>query len=168
MVTVTSVGLVNAGRSKIDGIEAEIILRPADGLSINAGLGLLDARYTQLVLSGVDLSGNRLIEAPKSTVNFGLDYTTPVGDGDIAFHVDGTAISKVFFSAQNNQDQARSLFDLNAKLSYKASAGWSVGLWAKNLTKNSVVTGAVTVDPISQFTTKPYPRRYGIEVGFAF
>jgi len=168
VVTVTSVGLVNAGRSKIDGLEAEVILRPAAGLSINAGLGLLDARYTQLVLNGVDLSGNRMIEAPKSTVNFGLDYTAPIGNGDIAFHVDGTAIGKVFFSAQNNQDQAGALFDLNARLSYKASAGWSVGLWAKNLTNNSVVTGAVSVDAISQFTTMPFPRRYGLEVGFAF
>lgn len=168
VVTVTSVGLVNAGRSKIDGIEAELIVRPATGLSINAGLGLLDARYKELILNGVDLSGNRLIEAPKSTMNFGLDYTAPVGSGDIAFHVDGTRISKVFFSAQNNQDQAGSVFDLNTKLSYKAAAGWSVALWGKNLTNNSEVTGAVSVDALSQFTTQPFPRRYGLEVGFAF
>ena len=101
-------------------------------------------------------------------MNFGLDYTAPVGSGDIAFHVDGTRISKVFFSAQNNQDQAGSVFDLNTKLSYKAAAGWSVALWGKNLTNNSEVTGAVSVDALSQFTTQPFPRRYGLEVGFAF
>lgn len=168
VVTVTSVGLVNAGRSKIDGVEAEVILRPVEGLSVNAGLGLLDARYTQLVLNGVDLSGNRLIEAPKSTINFGLDYTAPVGEGDMVFHVDGTRISKVFFSAQNNQDQAGSVFDMNARLAYKAPAGWTVALWGKNLTNNSEVTGAVTVDPVTQFTTQPFPRRYGLELGFVF
>src|SRR3546814_9925264 len=47
--------LVNAGRSEIKGLEIEAALRPAEGLSFTAGLGLLDSEYKELLLNGVDL-----------------------------------------------------------------------------------------------------------------
>src|SRR3546814_11741877 len=56
--------LVNAGRSEIKGLEIEAALRPAEGLSFTAGLGLLDSEYKALLLTGVDPSGNELLEAP--------------------------------------------------------------------------------------------------------
>jgi outer membrane receptor protein involved in Fe transport len=98
---------INAGKGKVDGIEANANFRPASitGLSINTSASYTNARFTDLngvpcyggqtfaagcnqqfnTASGLyfaqSLSGSPFIRAPKWQVNFGFDYDLPVGNG---------------------------------------------------------------------------------------
>jgi len=50
--------LRNAGTAEVKGIEVEMLFAVKEGLLLGMNLGLLDSEYTDLQLSGVDLSGN--------------------------------------------------------------------------------------------------------------
>jgi iron complex outermembrane recepter protein len=172
VVGIGSQQLVNAGKSRIKGLEAELGLRPVTGLRLSAGVGLLDAKYKVLTLNGANLAGNRMIEAPKFTLNLGGDYTLPVGaKGAVILHVDTTHASSQYFSATNApQFLISGFWDLNARIAFREPSGrFEIAVYGKNLTDNIVDTG-VQIDPttMTRFATVPYPRRYGVEVTARF
>jgi iron complex outermembrane receptor protein len=172
LVGINNQQLVNAGKSRIKGLEVELVARPTDRLSLNAGLGLLDGTYRQLVLNGVDLSGNDLIEAPHHTLNFGGDYRLPIGaDGALTFHADATHVGKQFFQASNSAlSRANAFWDVGAGIALKIpDTRYEIAIYGKNLTDNRELNGIV-VDPTSQtrFATVPYARRFGAELSAKF
>lgn len=172
LVGINNQQLVNAGKSRIKGLEVELVARPTDRLSLNAGLGLLDGTYRQLVLNGVDLSGNDLIEAPHHTLNFGGDYRLPIGaDGALTFHADATHVGKQFFQASNSAlSRANAFWDVGARIALKIpDTRYEIAIYGKNLTDNRELNGIV-VDPTSQtrFATVPYARRFGAELSAKF
>jgi iron complex outermembrane receptor protein len=172
LVGINNQQLVNAGQSRIKGLEVELVARPTDRLSLNAGLGLLDGTYRQLVLNGVDLSGNDLIEAPHHTLNFGSDYRLPIGaDGALTFHADATHVAKQFFQASNSAlSKANAFWDVGARIALKIpDTRYEIAIYGKNLTDNRELNGIV-VDPTSQtrFATVPYARRFGAELSAKF
>ncbi|MFY8194174.1 MAG: TonB-dependent receptor, partial [Novosphingobium sp.] len=61
--------LVNLDRSRIYGAELEIDVRPHPDLSFNGGLGLLRARAQNGLISGLDVRGHHLSNAPAVTAN---------------------------------------------------------------------------------------------------
>ena len=72
--------------STIKGVELEINGRPVQGLDVSLGFTYLDAQYDKLTLSGVNLDGNTLPNAPKVTINAGFDWTmTELGSGRVVF-----------------------------------------------------------------------------------
>lgn len=172
LVGINNQQLVNAGQSRIKGLEVELVARPTDRLSLNAGLGLLDGTYRQLVLNGVDLSGNDLIEAPHHTLNFGGDYRLPIGaDGALTFHADATHVAKQYFQASNSAlSRANAFWDVGARIALKIpDTRYEIAIYGKNLTDNRELNGIV-VDPTSQtrFATVPYARRFGVELSAKF
>jgi len=172
LVGVSNQQLVNAGRSRIKGLEFEVSARPTDRLSVNAGLGLLDTKYVKLVLNGVDLSGNDLIQAPHHSLNFGGDYRLPIGDGGaLTFHADAAHVGAMYFLANNSPlSKAEAFWDVGARIAFREPSGrFELAVYGKNLTDNSQVSGIV-MDATSQtrFATVPYPRRFGAELTARF
>ncbi|MQA18687.1 TonB-dependent receptor [Rugamonas rivuli] len=163
--------LVNAGSSRITGTEIEAIYVPTRSLRLSAGVGLLNASYRELLINGVDLSGKRMIEAPRYTANAAADYRVAAGAWSLNFHADATLVGEQYFIAANTQPsrvgQSR---DVAARVSLTSpSKKYEYAIYGKNLTDNQVATGIV-LDPTSatRFTTMPYPRRYGIEASVRF
>lgn len=176
-ISVINQNLVNAGRSEINGIEAEIAARITPQLRLSVGLGYLDAKYTQLVLGGLDLSGNRLIEAPKFSMNAALDYSVPVGSSaELTFHGDMVHKSSQFFSAYNDDlfpfslGRTPSFEEYNARIGLAFEGGkYEFGLWGKNLSNNETLVGVgIETNTLSRFGTVPYPRRYGVDFQVKF
>lgn len=169
-VNVVGIGtqqLVNAGRSRIYGLEAELTAHPTDRFSFGAGLGLLRGEYRELVLNGIDLAGHDLIEAPRYTINLSADYAVPIGElGAMAFHVDATHAGRQYFSALNTPEFcAPSFWDVNARIGFSDRSGrYELAVYGKNLTDNRVTNG-IQIDPSTstRFTTVPFPRRFGVE-----
>lgn len=163
--------LENAGRSRIRGLELEAIVRPSRALRLSGGLGLLDAKYRELLLNGSDLAGKRMIEAPRYTANFAVDYSTSISDYTLSFHTDATLVGSQFFLATNSpESQAASSHEMTARVALKSPSGqYEVALYGKNLTNNHVPTG-IAIDPTTatKFATVPYPRRYGVEASARF
>ncbi|MCR5877399.1 TonB-dependent receptor [Phenylobacterium sp. J367] len=176
-ISLTETQLVNAGSSRLNGLEIEVTARPTSRLNLNAGLGLLDTKYTELELSGLDLSGNELLESPKVSFNLSADYTAPLsGGGSLRLHADMVYKSEQYFSAFNadkfpeSLQQADAFTEVNARIAYRSPGDrFEVGLWGKNLTDNDVPTGAGTDQgTLTFFTTVPYPRRYGVDISAKF
>jgi len=172
VVSITDQKLVNAGSSSIMGLEIESILQLTDNFRLSLGLGLLDSEYDELVLSGQDLSGNELIEAPEYTFNFAADYSLPLETaGTLDFHVDGTAVDSQYFSATNDKSfLVDSFFEMGAQITYRSpSDQFAVRLYGKNLTDNDE-PGGLQQDPGNgiSFTTVPYPRRFGVELSYRY
>jgi iron complex outermembrane receptor protein len=172
LVGINNQQLVNAGKSRTKGVELELSARVTPQLTVNAGLGLLDAEYRRLVLNGVNLSGNDMIEAPHHTANVGADYRIDLdNDGAILLHADATHVGKQYFQANNSAlSRGEAFWDVGARIAYRAPDDrYELSVYAKNLTDNRQVTGIV-VDATSQtrFATVPYPRRFGVELSGKF
>jgi iron complex outermembrane receptor protein len=72
--------IANAGKSKSDGFEGELFIRPVDGLNIDASVGYTRARYTtflQCAAAGVciDRAGDPFEYTPQWTGSVSVDYT---------------------------------------------------------------------------------------------
>ncbi len=172
VVSITLQELVNAGRSQVYGLELEAIWRPTDYLRLSGGLGLLESEYQELLISGVDLSGNELIEAPSYTFNIAADYEVPLGNaGSFLIHADVNGADSQFFQATNAPEfLADSFVEANARVAWRdPSNRYEIAAYVKNLNDNDVETGIQT-DPttLTRFTTVPYPRRWGVEVSARF
>jgi iron complex outermembrane recepter protein len=114
---------INVAAAKIDGVEFDVGLTPADGLRLDLAGSYIDARYTSFPFSTdgvtfVDLKGNALAEAPtwtfSGTVKYDFAEFAGVGRPSISTNV--SYQSRVFFSDLNQNNKT-----LNNKLDPFAS-----------------------------------------------
>jgi len=175
----TFVGVTtNAGKASFKGLETELratLLRDeATGQRVNftGTLGYLDAQYDEFVTNvanfsdtgaaaagtrarPVDVAGFRRIQnTPKWTLSGSLDYTTPIGGGDL------TASSTLSYRSKTFQFETPSPFLdqpgyalLDASLVWSSDDDrWTVGLHGKNLTDKEYITSGyqfLTVNPVT-------------------
>ena len=71
----------NAASAEIKGLELEILAIPVENLTVEFGVGYLDAEYTEIdpAATEIDLSKG-LVNTPETSVNFGLSYKFDLGD----------------------------------------------------------------------------------------
>lgn len=114
----------------------ELIAEPADTLSINASLGILDTEIREGTLSGVSLVGNRLPNAPTFSGALGIEWDAYASDsGTLTVGLDGHYASKQYYNLGNTDRIAQSSGGLiNGRLTYSfADDRYSVSVWGKNL-----------------------------------
>jgi iron complex outermembrane receptor protein len=71
--------IANAAGATNKGMELELSARPASGVEVFGGVGVTNARFRAgSVSNGVDVSGNRLANAPSHTADIGVQYLRPV------------------------------------------------------------------------------------------
>jgi iron complex outermembrane receptor protein len=161
------------------GLELEAVAKPTDNLTLTAGLGLLNAEYTQGELpdaanGGVltSIVGKRAIEAPRSTINLAGDYVIPVGEGkSIHAHMDALHVTREYFTPFNTKVASSPPFwEANARLAFRDDPRhYELAIWVKNLNDNTAASGViVNVTAAERFTTIPYPRRFGAEFTYRF
>ncbi len=173
--------LINAAKSRLYGLEIDSLARLSQNFTATMGFGLISSEYKQLSLYDSDnnvtrnLSGNHLLEAPPYTANLALDYTIPTDKVSIVFHSDANWTGKEYFTAFNdiapyNRDVAPAHWESNARMAIRSANGkYEFGLWGKNLNNNQAATFSVSPATFGvQFTTIPYPRRYGADFKYNF
>jgi iron complex outermembrane receptor protein len=137
----------NAAKGRIRGAELELTAVPVDGLTIEGGVGYLDAKYTEIgaraAVLGLDLTDD-FVKTPKWTFNVGLSYALEVG-ADITFtpRVDWSYRSRVENVADNNggtpvTQPGYNLFNISADLAL--AEGWSVNGALLNVTDKRYIT----------------------------
>jgi iron complex outermembrane receptor protein len=151
----TFVGITsNAGQADIFGVEfegqaflAETLWSEGDSLSLNWGLGWIDASFNEFVNAlGQDIADDATFQnTPRWTLNAGLNYTAPLkiygSDGNIAF------LPSLSFRSRTNQFEISSpLLDqpayalLDVSLVWTSDDGrWQVGVHGKNLTNTEYI-----------------------------
>ena len=71
--------IANAGRATSKGAEVEVTARPLSALDLFGGFGYTSAHFGEGSTSGgVNVSGNRIANAPQYTANVGIQYSRPV------------------------------------------------------------------------------------------
>jgi iron complex outermembrane recepter protein len=71
--------IANAAGATNKGVELELSARPISGVEVFGGVGVTNARFRAgSVSNGVDVSGNKLANAPGHTADAGVQYSRPV------------------------------------------------------------------------------------------
>ena len=149
--------VINAGGARMKGAEFEFGVRPTNHLDLSASLGLLDAHYTSLLYTDVQLGGtidlknNKLRDAPKENFGVSVGYTLPSHIGTWLLQADyahkssyevdtvfqpgapGLANTNVFHQGPTNVLNAR------IRLSEAFGSKVDVSVWAKNLTDQKIL-----------------------------
>jgi iron complex outermembrane receptor protein len=169
---------VNAPKSRIDGAELELRAKLIDDLQVRASLGLLYSKYVELTLHGVDLSGNRLIQAPDYDGSIGVDWRfAHISTGDFRLLLDANLYSKQYFDAPNTQRIAQGAYGIaNARVSFESDSkpGFAVGAWIRNIANREYLAyGLAQRDPSQgglgfDYALVGEPRTFGLDLTYRF
>ena len=125
----------NAGEMNAWGMEVEMELKLAKGLSVQYSGGLTSAKYAVLgvVSNGaqVDLSGNKQVFTPSSTNYFATQYQTSIAAHELMFRLEYNHTGKQFFDLANTIEQkAYGLVNFRSSIRTKH---FDISLWGRNL-----------------------------------
>ncbi|MFN7953574.1 MAG: TonB-dependent receptor [bacterium] len=159
----------NTGHARSQGIELEARARPIAGLSIDAALGVLDARFgAGSRYLGEDVGGNRLPFADELTVFLAATYERTLGEHwRIGVRGEWIRRGDYFYEAANTERLAPyDLFDAAVWLGYDAL---SVRLFGRNLGDERVIPLAIPFTTPSGFVGEAAPpRTLGVSVALEF
>lgn len=180
--------VLNAAKATIKGIEVETVIRPMDGLTVNASAAYLDAKYDSFLDGGVDVSNNRAFpHTPKYSAAVGVDWLAAEGDwGRFNIVGDLNIVSKYYAFpyafrpeavpaqlAGDSQAPSRTTVNVSATLSDLNLGGSKlrISAWVKNLTDESALTNFIDFGPGFGGLRLGYfndPRTLGLTAGVEF
>ncbi len=165
--------LENIPRSRILGGEAELTARANDRVTLRAGVGLLDTKIQQGIVSGVNVAGHKLSNAPSLTFNGGFDVTAFDGEaGKLSLHGDLAYSASQYFEVINiSRLKQKSYALLSGHIDWESANGrWNASIWGKNLTNQFYFTSRVDLLAGFGFDYNHIsaPRTYGITVGVKY
>ena len=179
----TSLETQNASNAKVTGIEAVVIARPTNALTLSAQASYADSKYGpglisdiidlnrfgQTVFGPIQIDGNPLRFTPEWTFGASAVYDTALTPIiDLTARTDYLWQDDATTRPQNLAiDQIGSYSTINAtlRLSFQDKR-YFVELYGKNLTDETVIS-ARFANPL-QLAEYRAPRTYGVTVGFAF
>jgi iron complex outermembrane receptor protein len=164
----TFVGVTtNAGKATFKGVEAEVFANlardlgtPGSRLNFSGTLGYLDAQFDEYITNvpgrgPVDVADFRQVQnTPKWTLSGTLDYTTPVGSGEIAASTTVSYRSKTYqfeLPSPYLDQPGYALWDANLVWSSEGER-YTFGLHAKNILDKQYITSGyqfLTTDPVT-------------------
>lgn len=174
----------NVPKAETKGLEIEMVARPSDHFTLNAGLTYVDANYPSDCTSTADavriqnLCGNSLTNAPQIVAITGATYQNDIGN-DLDFFLNGQVrmesdrrTSTQPSNPESLTDNAPTPFDVqdgNFKINLRAGIGsqdesWGIEAWVMNLTNE--ITRGVTFDTTlrsgSRSAFVQQPRTFGV------
>jgi outer membrane receptor protein involved in Fe transport len=184
--------LVNVPKSRIQGAEADLTLRPTDGLTITAAGTFLDSkvqRYDGLNVIGAtdNFRGDPLPFTPKWSGSLNVDYKVRMPNGGspfIGFTVTGRSASDATLGGRRITFPASPatilkpgvdyIYKIDGYATVDARVGyvsdgdrWRVSLWGKNIFNEYYWTNVIPAnDSSARFAGRP--ATYGITFGFNF
>ncbi len=164
----------NAAAATITGAEFEALVRANDFFSIDLNVALLDATYDTYRdldplrpgLGFLNLSGNKLNRAPDYTVNLGLTFTAPIGEGALTLRGEAFHSDEVFYRQFNQPQDAQ-----DAYTTYNLFATWdlagpiSIRAFGRNITDEDILLGVFSAGTIfDRWAIYAPPRTWGVEL----
>ena len=165
------------GNSRIKGVEAELTVKPAAGLTLGASYAYTDVKIpatpNPLVgpLFGVPYQVFT-VYTPKNAASGSLDYELPLGNGGMALrlHLDANYADPTY-SFQNEAVQTDKSFIVNASLALADIALTANGtkatlnVWARNLFNESHIyrRSAANAAVLGDYANFNAPRTFGIK-----
>jgi iron complex outermembrane receptor protein len=170
--------VANAAKGKIDGFEAELVMRPARWFSSNLSVGYLDARYTEI---GQGLGPTQIlpitldshfVKAPKWTVSAGSEISHEFDNGGkIALRGDVSVYSKIYQDVANTPIVTEHGYVLaNARLTWSLPGDrLRLSVFGTNLTDSLyIVSGNASGAFGLAEASYGRPREWGASASFSF
>lgn len=171
----------NAGDARIRGFEIEAIAVPVDGLTLNASIGHLDAKFIDVLPAAQTAAnvfqlgvqdGTELPKTPEWSINFSPSYVARLGNGgELAFNASWTHTTRVWNDVERTPALMRPAQDnVESSLTYEEPDGnWFVQGGVTNLLDERVlVTGVANPGFGLAFGTYNRPREWYVRVGVDF
>lgn len=172
-------GIVNIGSAESYGAEVQLIAQLDPQTRLDANATFLHGRFGSNLPgvsapSGngtVDISGNKLPNAPSTVITAGLQHDFAVWAGRLTARVDGKYSSAFFYDMFNLQDTRSPEYATgNASLSFtRPGSPWRVEAFVRNFTDATVfahITRFYLTDD-EQYEFQP-PRTEGVQVTYKF
>lgn len=168
--------LASAGKARLRGVEAELVIAAVRDLTLSFNGLYLDSEYKQIALKGTDLAGNSLISAPKWSGTVSADYQAALtSDVTAFFHVDASYRSRQWYSAFNAKNGYGNIGQpkyglVNGRVGVRADAGYELAFWVKNLFDRKYVSYAINIQDAyaMDYLMDGPPRTYGVELSYKF
>ncbi|WP_427967635.1 TonB-dependent receptor [Altererythrobacter sp.] len=180
----TSPTIDNAGTARIKGFELEAVVAPFDGFTLNAAVGYLDAKFTEVAPSVTATSGPipglregafvgaSLPKTAKWSINVSPRYELSLGNGgSVVLLADWTHKSEVWNDVARYLPLRRPPIDiLNASISYREPDGrWDLTVGGTNLTdERYLVSGGANDAAGVYFGSYNRPSEWYVRLGFEF
>lgn len=129
----TDLTIVNAPKVTSQGIEAEVAVRPLDGLELSAAASVVDIQFDEFTSpdTGEDLEGNTPPYIPEYTATLAALYRAACGG---FARVEYQALGNVHFDAENSDTMTESSYGLvNARIGYETK-DYTLTVFGANLT----------------------------------
>ncbi|MEM7062518.1 MAG: TonB-dependent receptor [Cyanobacteria bacterium P01_B01_bin.77] len=146
----------------ITGAELELRATPTDGLDVIAGLGFVDAEFTDYP-NNESFDGNQLTYAPDLTYNLAVQYRSPAG---IFGRVELQGAGTTYFEPDNTLKQEPYAI-INARLGYEAE-NYGVYLFANNIFDTEYINQAFSLPPLGGLGIYGAPSTYGVQLKARF
>jgi len=168
----------NNGSARNKGVEAEVVVRPVDSLSVGIGFGYNDFRYTDFTNSGVVLDGKKVLNSTDLSGLVNVSYETPVSDTWRVYTRGDLSLTGPIVFDRDNVFVQSSYVLANLRLGVKSDK-LDFSFWAKNIFDETYLIefapGGVRVGTdIGGITgrtnggTRGTPRQIGGTIGFRF
>jgi iron complex outermembrane receptor protein len=158
--------LGNVDEATVKGLDLDVMWLPTPGLTLRAGLGLLDTELGAFTTTAGDVpKGNKLPNAPDVSFSGSAKYAWSIGGYDASIQAGGAYTDDVFKDANNDPviaAQSHWLYDARATLA-PADGPWEVAVWGENLSDERYVVQGLNVGSLG-FGNRTYnaPRTYGV------
>ena len=168
--------LGNLPRSRVDGIEGDLVWHPSRGLELRAGGTYLDGRVTEtlsdvrgLATFAAITTGSRLPVAPPWSYNWLVRYERPAVEGTLAYGQIGDHWSGQVHPVLGDPTIYGPNHSLDARLGLKKEKrGWDLSFWAINLSDDRAVSYAFAGSFGQAVSYYQKPRSYGVDVRYDF
>lgn len=163
----------NAGRAKLSGLETELTAALSSRATVNASVGYLTNKYTELQQGAALSRDASLPVAPRWTLNTGIDYILPLARaGALRAHVDYSCTSRYNYLFDNPPQSWQEAYGLlNARVTYEpASASWQIAAYVLNATdrEHSSFREDILASAGVAIVWPARPREWGAEIEFRF
>jgi iron complex outermembrane recepter protein len=184
-----NIAIVNAGKSRIQGVEVEATLAPIAGLSLNGSYAYLDTKLLQFdpvplpstLIPGslfdtpipTNAVGQPLTFAPKHKLSVTANYTLPLPDGigevTVGTTYSYTSALRATYSGTQGLLPPTELLNLNVNWNGVAGSPVDLSVFAINVTNERYFT-QVNEQSSSGFVSKflGEPRMYGVRLRYRF
>lgn len=162
----------NAAKAVIQGVEVELTARVTHGLTLTGSAAYTDAEYERLEPGSAIAIDNRLVNTPEWTMNAGVRYSIPVGEGSIDLSGDWLYRDTTANDAINTPELIQPSYDLlAASIGYVArNERWSLTLAGTNLTDEEYLVSGVADKPTFGLVEGNYarPREWSLRLAVRF
>ncbi|ARS27039.1 TonB-dependent receptor [Sphingomonas sp. KC8] len=165
--------VLNAGKARTQGFEADITALLFDGMTLGASYGYVDPKFKEVIdLTGTDIASTfRFTHAPKNSFTLNADYKSqPTDAGIIEANLNYAWQDKYFGLTTDPRVVTHSYGLLNGRLGLSDAGGIEglrIAIWGRNLTNTNYYANFFALGDVGA-AMMGEPRSMGVDVSMKF